>query len=48
MSQQEIRDALVGIDLILHARESVALVFVNLVIDRATAILDSIDHLLRF
>jgi len=46
--QKEVRHPLVGVDLILHARESVAFVLINLVIDCAAALLDSVDDLLRF
>ena len=46
--QQEIRHALVGVDLILHPRESVPFVFVNLRVHGASALLDRVDHLLRF
>jgi len=45
--QQEVSNALVSVDLVFHAGEAVAFVFINLVIDRATALFDSINHLLR-
>ena len=48
MRQQKIGDAFVGVDLILDAREAVAFVFVNLVINRPATLLDGVDHLLRF
>ena len=48
MGQQEIRNALVGVDLIFNAREAVAFVFIDFVIDGAAAFLDGIDHLLGF
>ena len=48
MRQQEIRHAFVGVDLIFDAREAVAFVFVNLGVDGAAALLDGVDHLLRF
>jgi len=37
MSQQEVGDAFVGIDLILHPGEAVTFILVNLVINRAAA-----------
>ncbi len=48
MRLQKIGDALISVDLIFHAGKAVALVFVNLVVDGSAALLDGIDHLLRF
>lgn len=48
MREQKIRHALVGVNLILDSRETVAFVFVNLRVDCAAALLDRVDHLLRF
>ena len=48
MRQQEIGNALVGVDLIFHAREPVAFIFVNLGVDGAPALLDGVHDLLRF
>ena len=45
---QKIRHTLVSVNLILHTREAVAFVFVDLVIDRPATFLDGLDHLLRF
>ena len=47
MRQQKIGDSFVGVNLIFHAGEAVAFVFVDLVFDRSAALLDRIDNLLR-
>jgi hypothetical protein len=46
--QQEVGDALVGIDLIFDAGEAVTFVFINLIVHCAAAFLDGVDYLLRF
>lgn len=48
MRQQEVSHSLVSVDLIFNPRESVTFIFVNLVINRSTVLLNGIDHLLRF
>ena len=47
MYLEEIGDALVRVNLVLHSREAVALVFVNLQLNRATTLLHGISHLSR-
>jgi hypothetical protein len=46
MGQEEIGYPFVGVDLIFHPCEAVALVLVDLIIDRTTALLDAFDDLL--
>ena len=48
VGQQEVRDAPIGVDLILEAGETVPFVFVNLGVDGSSTLLDRLDHLLRF
>ena len=48
MRQQEIRDPLVSVDLVLNTGEAVAFVVVNFVVDGAAAFLDRLHHLLSF
>lgn len=48
VGQEEVGDSLVGIDLIFHAGEAVAFVFVDLIVDGPAALFDGIDYLLRF
>ena len=46
MRQQEVGYALVGVDLVFHAREPMPFVIVNLVIHGAPALLDCFHDLL--
>ena len=48
MYLQEIGDTLIGVDLILHPREAVTFILVNLQLRHAALLLDGIGHLLRF
>jgi hypothetical protein len=48
MRQQKVSHALISVDLILNARKAVALILIDLVIDRPAPFLDGIDYLLRF
>ena len=48
MREEKIRDALVGVNLIFHAREAVTFILVDLGVNRSAALLDGFDHLLRF
>lgn len=42
---EKIRDPLIGIDLVLHARKAMALILVNLVICESAMLLHRIDNL---
>ncbi len=46
MRQQEIRDALISVNLIFHARKPMPFVIVNLIVDRAPALFDRFNDLL--
>ena len=48
MRQQEVRHALISVNLIFHARKSMPFVFVNFVIHRSPPLFDRIDDLLGF
>src|SRR5215469_7546309 len=48
MCFQKLRCALVSINLILNFREAMPLIFIDLVLHYAAALLNCIDHLLRF
>ena len=48
VGKKEIRNSLVGVDLIFNACEAVTFVFVDFVVDRPATLLDGIYDLLRF
>ena len=48
VGKEEIRNSLVGVNLVFHPREAVTFVFVDFVVDRPATFFDGIYDLLRF